>query len=103
MYLSFIVLDATVNRLRELTNESLTPYKSLAYIYLGDNFIQNIEEGAFANQHYLQVLDLTQNGCDNLPKSLFQLPYLRTLYLGHNKLADAVFKVEVTSPLTCCN
>lgn len=88
-----------MNRLRELTNESLTPYKSLAYIYLGDNFIQNIEEGAFANQHYLQVLDLTQNGCDNLPKSLFQLPYLRTLYLGHNKLADAVFKVEVTSPL----
>ncbi|XP_072751859.1 biglycan isoform X2 [Anoplolepis gracilipes] len=93
------VLDATVNRLRELTNDSLTPYKSLSYIYLGDNFIQNIEEGAFANQRYLEVLDISQNGCDNLPKSLFQLPYLRTLYLGHNKLTDSVFKVEVTSPL----
>ncbi|XP_029663703.1 leucine-rich repeats and immunoglobulin-like domains protein sma-10 [Formica exsecta] len=93
------VLDATVNRLRELTNDSLTPYKSLAFIYLADNFIQNIEEAAFANQLYLEVLDLSQNGCDNLPKNLFQLPYLRTLYLGYNKLTDSVFKVKVTSPL----
>lgn len=80
-------------------NDSLTSYKSLAYIYLGDNFIQNIEEGAFAKQKYLEVLDLSQNGCDTLPKSLFQLPYLRTLYLGYNKLTDSVFKVEVTSPI----
>ncbi|XP_011055823.1 PREDICTED: leucine-rich repeat-containing protein let-4 [Acromyrmex echinatior] len=93
------VLDVTVNRLRELTNDSLTSYKSLAYIYLGDNFIQNIEEGAFAKQKYLEVLDLSQNGCDTLPKSLFQLPYLRTLYLGYNKLTDSVFKMEVTSPI----
>ncbi|EFN77108.1 Leucine-rich repeat-containing protein 24 [Harpegnathos saltator] len=94
------VLDATVNRLRELTNDSLSPYKSLAYIYLADNFIQNIEEATFANQHYLQVLDLTKNGCDGLPKSLFQLPYLRTLYLENNKLTDSVFKVPVSSPLS---
>lgn len=93
------VLDATVNRLRELTNESLLPYKNLAFIYLADNFIQNIEEAAFARQHYLEVLDLTKNGCDNLPKSLFQLPYLRTLYLNYNKLTDSVFKVPVSSPL----
>ncbi|XP_014486613.1 PREDICTED: leucine-rich repeat protein soc-2 homolog isoform X2 [Dinoponera quadriceps] len=94
------VLDATVNRLRELTNDSLLPYKNLQYIYLADNFIQNIEEAAFANQHYLQVLDLTKNGCDNLPKSLFQLPRLRTLYLDYNKLTDSVFKVSVSSPLS---
>lgn len=93
------VLDATVNRLRELTNESLSPYKSLTYVYLGDNFIQNIEEAAFANQRYIEVLDLSKNGCDDVPKSLFQLPYLRTLYLDHNKLTDSVLKVDVTSPL----
>lgn len=86
--------------MRDLTNDSLTPYKNLAYIYLSDNFIQNIEEGAFANQHYLEVLDLSQNGCDNLPKSLFQLPYLRTLYLGHNKFTDSIFKMEISSPLS---
>ncbi|XP_011640912.1 slit homolog 3 protein [Pogonomyrmex barbatus] len=93
------ILDATVNRVRDLTNDSLTPYTSLAYIYLADNFISNIEEGAFAKQQYLEVLDLSKNGCDNLPKSLFQLPYLRTLYLAHNKLTDSVFKTEVTSPI----
>lgn len=93
------VLDASGNRVRELTNNDLTPYKSLAFIYLRDNFIQNIEEAAFANQLYLQVLDLTQNGLDNLPTGLFQLPYLRTLYLSRNKLTDSIFNVEVTSPL----
>lgn len=93
------MLDATGNRLRELTNDSLTSYKNLGFIYLGDNFIQNIEEGAFAKQQYLEVLDLKENGCDTLPKSIFQLPYLRTLYLNHNKLTDSVFKVEVTSPI----
>lgn len=92
-------LDAIGNRVRELKNNSLGPYKKLAFIYLGDNFIQTIEEAAFANQPYLEVLDLTQNGCDTLPKSLFQLSYLRTLYLSHNKLTDSVFKVKVTSPL----
>lgn len=93
------MLDARVNRLRELTANTLSPYKSLAFIYLADNFIQTIEESAFANQQYLQVLDLSKNGCDNLPKSLFKLPYLRTLYLESNKLTDSVFNTEITSPI----
>ncbi|XP_012529201.2 transforming growth factor beta activator LRRC32 [Monomorium pharaonis] len=93
------VLEASGNRLRELTNNSLARYTSLSIISLSDNFIQNIEEGAFANQHYLELLDLKENGCDTLPKSIFQLPNLRLLYLDHNKLTDSVFKVEVTSPL----
>lgn len=93
------VLIATGNRFREVTNTSLARYGSLSFIYLNDNFIQTIEEGAFAKQPYLEVLDLKENGCDTLPKSLFQLPVLRTLYLDHNKLTDSVFKVEVTSPI----
>lgn len=93
------ILDASSSRIRDLRNDSLSSYRNLAYIYLGDNFIQNIEESAFAQQHYLQVLDLTKNGCDNLPKNLFQLPYLRKVYLAVNKFADSVFKTEVSSPL----
>ncbi|KAK2580536.1 hypothetical protein KPH14_007671 [Odynerus spinipes] len=93
------ILDATSSRIRDLRNDSLSSYRNLAYIYLGDNFIQNIEESAFAQQHYLEVLDLTKNGCDYLPKNLFQLPYLRKIYLAVNKFGDSVFKTEVSSPL----
>ncbi|KAG7207729.1 hypothetical protein KM043_009344 [Ampulex compressa] len=93
------ILDASMNRIRELTNESLAPYKNLAYIYLGDNFIQIIQEATFSYQHYLEVLDLSTNGLDDLPKSLLQLPYLRKVYLADNKFADTVFKFEAKSPL----
>ncbi|XP_020289515.1 leucine-rich repeat-containing protein let-4 [Pseudomyrmex gracilis] len=92
-------LELSTNRVRELTNNSLAPYKNLAYVYLNDNFITTIEEGAFANQHYLEVLDLSKNGCDSLPTSLFQIPSLRTLYLVDNKLTDSVLNVQITSPL----
>nr|XP_012151226.1 PREDICTED: amphoterin-induced protein 3 isoform X2 [Megachile rotundata] len=95
------ILDASVNRIRKLSNESLASYKNLAYLYLGDNFIQDIHEGAFANLGYLEVLDLSKNGCRDLPKSLFQLPYLRKVYLCDNKLNDGVFaRMDVKSPLS---
>lgn len=85
--------------MRELDNSSLAPYKSLVYLYLGDNFIKRIEKKAFDNLQYLEVLDLTKNDCGKLPENLFQLPYLRTLYLESNDLTDSVFDVQVTSPI----
>ena len=94
------ILDVSVNRLRELRNDSLSLYKNLAFLYLGDNFIQYIEEAAFTGLSYLEVLDLSTNGCDDLPRSLFQLPYLRKLYLCGNKLTDDLFgRLDVKSPL----
>ncbi|XP_029166469.1 asporin-like [Nylanderia fulva] len=93
------MLNLIGNYLKELTKDSLHPYKKLAYIYLGDNSITELDEEAFANQPYLKLLDLRLNDCDTLSKSLFQLPYLHTLYLGYNHLNDSVFKVKVTSPL----
>lgn len=94
------VLDASVNRVRVLTNDSLAAYTNLAYVYLSDNFIQEIQEGAFDNLRYLRVIDLSTNGCDTLPKSLFQLPYLQKIYLAKNRLSDDLFKnMEVKSPL----
>ena len=95
------ILDASVNRIRKLTNDSLAAYKTLSYLYLGDNFIQDIHEGAFSNLQYLEVLDLSKNGCRDLPRNLFQLPYLRKVYLCDNKLDDVVFRrMDVRSPLT---
>ncbi|CAD1479364.1 unnamed protein product [Heterotrigona itama] len=94
------IMDASVNRVRVLTNDSLAAYTNLAYLYLGDNFIQEIQEGAFDNLRYLKVIDLSTNGCDTLPKSLFHLPYLQKVYLAKNRLSDDLFKdVQVRSPL----
>ncbi|XP_029166473.1 leucine-rich repeat-containing protein let-4-like isoform X2 [Nylanderia fulva] len=93
------VLNITWTQIRILSNNSLHPYKKLKFIYLRYNFFHIIKEAAFANQPYLQVLDLRNNFCEILSKSLFQLPYLHTLYLGHNQLYDSVFKVNATSPL----
>ncbi|CAL7941043.1 unnamed protein product [Xylocopa violacea] len=94
------ILDASTNRVRMLTNDSLAAYTNLAYLYLGDNFIQEIQEGAFDNLRYLKVIDLSTNGCDTLPRSLFQLPYLQKIYASKNKLSDDLFtRLEVKSPL----
>ncbi|XP_076757750.1 leucine-rich repeat activity-regulated protein at synapses isoform X2 [Xylocopa sonorina] len=94
------ILDASTNRVRMLTNDSLAAYTNLAYLYLGDNFIQEIQEGAFDNLRYLKVIDLSTNGCDTLPKSLFRLPYLQKIYASKNKLSDDLFThLEVKSPL----
>lgn len=94
------ILDVSVNRVRVLTNDSLAPYTNLAYLYLRDNFIQEIQEAAFDNLRYLKMLDLSTNGCDTLPKSLFRLPYLQNLYLSKNRLGDELFeRVDVKSPL----
>ncbi|XP_053983037.1 tsukushi isoform X1 [Hylaeus volcanicus] len=94
------ILDASVNRVRELTNKSLALYKNLAYLDLSDNFLQTIQPAAFDNLRYLEVLDMSKNGCDDLPSSLFQLPYLRKVFLYNNKLSDDLFRrVDVQSPL----
>ncbi|XP_029166471.1 leucine-rich repeat-containing protein 40-like [Nylanderia fulva] len=93
------VLNITKNMLEILNNDSLHPYKKLEFIYLRHNFIFIIKEAAFANQPYLQVLDLRNNFCKVLPTSLFQLPYFHTLYLDSNQLYDSMLKVNVTSPL----
>ncbi|XP_011876953.1 PREDICTED: uncharacterized protein LOC105567039 isoform X2 [Vollenhovia emeryi] len=92
-------LDFSGNRMRTLKDDSLTPYKNLGYVYLSDNFITKVEEEAFTQLPYLKVLVLTQNGCDYLPKSLFQLPYLQSLYLDNNRFYDTVFQVNITSPI----
>ncbi|XP_014208037.1 insulin-like growth factor-binding protein complex acid labile subunit [Copidosoma floridanum] len=94
------VLDAKENRIRELRNDSLSKYTNLRYLYLQDNFVQQVADRAFEPTYYLEVLDLSKNGIFKLPSTIFQLQYLRNLYLNHNKLKDEVFNVDgVKSPL----
>ncbi|XP_029166470.1 toll-like receptor 3 [Nylanderia fulva] len=81
-----------------MINDSLHPYKKLEFIYLRDNFIYLIEEAAFANQPYLQVLDLRNNHIKFLPKvsSNYVLSYALS---RPQQLYNSMFKVNVTSPL----
>ncbi|XP_073976871.1 mimecan-like [Rhodnius prolixus] len=78
------VLDASLNRIRILRNNSFTTHYSLKFLYLGDNSISIIEPGAFTPLTYLEVLDLSLNAIRDLPPLL--PPTLRRLYLSENPL-----------------
>lgn len=80
------VLDASVNRIRMLKNNSFVTYTSLRFLYLNDNSITIIEPGTFAPLEYLEVLDLSLNAIRDLPAAL---PYtLRKLYISENPLVS---------------
>ncbi|OXU22094.1 hypothetical protein TSAR_003230 [Trichomalopsis sarcophagae] len=97
---SIEILDASENRIRELRNDTLSRYSSLKFLYIQDNFVQQVAEGAFQPTYYLEVLNLSDNGLFELPRSLFQLQSLRNLYVNSNKLGDSSFNVSgVRSPL----
>ncbi|KAK0163545.1 hypothetical protein PV327_007216 [Microctonus hyperodae] len=82
------ILDISINRLRELTDETLAPFTSLSYLYIMDNFILKFGDGAFSQLKNLQVLDMTKNGFSDFPKNILALPQLKKLYLGSNNLED---------------
>ncbi|XP_015109504.1 tsukushin [Diachasma alloeum] len=83
------ILDFSVNRLRDLNNQTLSAYTSLTFLYLMDNIIVVIEEGAFSRLTNIQVINLNTNGIGDFPNSIFTLPSLKRFYLAHNNLGDA--------------
>ncbi|XP_069678158.1 leucine-rich repeat-containing protein 4C-like [Periplaneta americana] len=85
------ILDATYNRIRELTKDSFRHYTYLQILYLEENMISYIEEGTFDSLQDLEVLDLSTNSLDFVPDSALRLPKLRKLYVNNNRLADDVF------------
>ncbi|XP_011301157.1 leucine-rich repeat-containing protein 19 isoform X2 [Fopius arisanus] len=82
------ILDFSVNRMRDLNNKTLAPYTSLSFLYLMDNFIQTIEEGAFSQLTNIQVINLNTNGIGEFPNSIFSLPSLKRFYLAANRIRD---------------
>lgn len=101
LYISifFQVMVMTFNRITELHENSFSPYGSLAFLYLDKNFISELGDSV-KNLPYLQVLDVSKNvHLKTLPPALFELPYLRKLYLTKNSLKDDTFEVEISSPL----
>lgn len=98
------ILHAEYNRIRILTNSSLRDYTSLKYLYLQENFINKIEEGAFSELDELEVLDLTWNGVlvmpSTLPLSLRKLSLTRNIGLQNMSLS-AAFNLNYLSLALC--
>ncbi|XP_046737262.1 receptor-like protein kinase [Diprion similis] len=93
------IMLMSFNRLRDqLPPHTFAPYTSLENLYLGENFLNDINN-TIEDLGYLQVLDISYNGFYVLPSTLFQLPYLRKLYLTHNFIGDGTFELRVTSPI----
>ncbi|XP_043461174.1 toll-like receptor 4 [Leptopilina heterotoma] len=94
------VLDFSFNRLVTINKDTFSRFTSLKYLDLHDNFLKKIEDSAFDPLQDLMVLDLSNTLSEKLPKGLFNLPRLEKLYIEENELTEAIFKSEVTSPLT---
>ncbi|XP_063226307.1 leucine-rich repeat-containing protein 24-like isoform X2 [Bacillus rossius redtenbacheri] len=86
---SIELLDLSSNRLRSLAADSLSRYAYLRYLYLNDNLLMSVEEGAFSALQLLETVDLSLNALRAVPASLLALPALRRLYLDDNPLSAA--------------
>uniref|UniRef100_A0A1B0D661 Uncharacterized protein n=1 Tax=Phlebotomus papatasi TaxID=29031 RepID=A0A1B0D661_PHLPP len=82
------ILDASYNRIRDLSPASFGRYTDLQYLYLADNMIQTIEPGTFSILQHLEAVDLSYNALTTIPVELFSLPLLRNLYIYSNNLND---------------
>uniref|UniRef100_A0A0A9X3X7 Leucine-rich repeat-containing protein 26 n=1 Tax=Lygus hesperus TaxID=30085 RepID=A0A0A9X3X7_LYGHE len=83
------VLDASVNRIRTLKNDSFVSYgSSLRFLYLFENLITIIEAGAFEPLTNLEVLDLHLNAIRDITPLL---PFtLRKINLAENDVSNKI-------------
>lgn len=84
----------SVNRIRKLGRNDLNRYSDLQILYLQDNLITFIDDDAFAGQNDLHTLDLSLNAITKVPPMIFQLPSLKSLYLGQNMNINYVEVIE---------
>ncbi|GLV45614.1 Leucine-rich repeat activity-regulated protein at synapses [Carabus blaptoides fortunei] len=94
------IIDISMNRIRELTNNSFKVYTYLKKLYLNDNMIMTIEPGTFDGLDDLDTLDLSMNALIEVPVSIFHLHSLETLMLGKNIRLDIVDLFKKASPIS---
>lgn len=95
LFIVFQILDASYNRIRDLSPASFGRYTDLQYLYLADNMIQTIEPGTFSILQHLEAVDLSYNALTTIPVELFSLPLLRNLYIYSNNLNDLPTDLQV--------
>ncbi|KAJ8982810.1 hypothetical protein NQ317_010431 [Molorchus minor] len=98
------VIELSFNRIRTLAPSELQKFKYLKFLYLTDNLISLLDEETFEGMNSLSTLDLALNALVKVPKTLFQLPALKSLYLSQNvniNIAETAEEVKpILSPLT---
>ncbi|RZC42812.1 protein phosphatase 1 regulatory subunit SDS22, partial [Asbolus verrucosus] len=94
------IIDLSFNRIRKLKKDDLSRYSDIKILYLNDNAIISIDEEIFEGMDDLTTLDLSLNSISKLPAMVFQLPSLKSLYLGQNLNMNIVEVVESAKPVT---
>lgn len=94
------ILDISMNRIRELTNNSFKTYTYLKKLYLNDNMIMTIAPGTFDGLDDLDTLDLSMNALIEVPVAIFHMHNLQTLMLGKNLRLDILVLFKEASPIS---
>lgn len=96
----FQILHFSLNRLGELTNDTLKKYPDLGYVIIRENAISDIDTGAFtAQEDTLKGVDLTDNKLLSFPINTLAYPNFIRLYLGKNYLNDDALNYSIESGL----
>lgn len=74
------------NKMKAVLNSTFKHLANLRYLYLPENRIKVVEDGALVMLKYLEVLDLSGNRLRSIPHGLLELPRLRKLYFADNLL-----------------
>ncbi|XP_044740950.1 leucine-rich repeat-containing protein 19-like [Chrysoperla carnea] len=93
------ILDASYNRIRRI--DRILLYPKIRYLYLGENFIVNLRPGTIDKLENLEVLDLSVNSLQEIPKFVFEMSTLRRLYLSNSSFRHEFFnnEFEIKAPL----
>lgn len=93
------VIDLTFNRIRKVSRADLSKFSYLKFLYLADNLLSKLDGDVFDDLTSLTTLDLSLNALNKVPPSVFQLPSLKSLYIGQNWNINIVDALEVSRPI----
>ncbi|XP_032516631.2 toll-like receptor 6 [Danaus plexippus] len=85
--LALEVLDMSYNDLIVITENSLSKLRSLTKLFLQNNAISTLEDGAFEGLISLQILNLSSNFINNIPQDIFSdTKFLKEIFLSNNTI-----------------
>lgn len=88
------------NRIRKIGPDDVRLYSNLAALYLSDNLLVTLKSDVFYDMTTLETLDLAMNALSKIPPAIFQLPSLKTLYLGRNMNMNIADSIEEARPIS---